>query len=394
MSFHDDPSDDEYEDPRPDEHALLPPEDRLWRHPSELSGVGVLDIGKRGRSTSPLGQTKWRFIAVGVVATLAMVSMLDTISRDGTNQDQDQVSRPPSRETVGDDVVPSTQMMSLVLELRVQRNDEWASASATVYRRDGYVLTVGRLVEGADQLVVVLGNGQRRSATVAGVDTHTDIAVLVVHDTDLGVSTNWSDPSLGTSISLVGRLRGASSILRGSVRAVAVRERLPTGEAIDGMILTDVPLTAETSGGAVVGGDGAVVGLVNTMPFDEAPHSAGAGAVSAAVVEVVAEQIIDEGRVRHARLGVEVIALTSAEAMQFGRGGVQVAAIEPAGPAATAGVRAGDVITAIGGDDVSSVATLMGSLRKHRPGDSVALRVQRDGIEDINVRLGSGPEEG
>ncbi|MDE0803506.1 MAG: PDZ domain-containing protein [Acidimicrobiales bacterium] len=260
-----------------------------------------------------------------------------------------------------------------------------------MYRQDGYLLTTGRFVDGAEQLVVTLTDGPRRLASVVGVDEHADLAVLAIDIADLGVAADWSRPSLGSSISLVGRPGNKSSIVSGSVRAVSVRERLPAGTAIDGLILTDVPAMAEMSGGAVVGDDGSVVGLVNTMPFEETAHSTGAGAVAAPVVEVIAEQIIADGTVRHAYLGVEISCAQLRRGQEVRSWWRSRLGVEPAGPASLAGLDAGDVITAIGSTEVASVATLVGSLRERRPGELVTLRVHRENVEQVRVRLGSMP---
>ncbi|MDE0803507.1 MAG: hypothetical protein OSA99_09305 [Acidimicrobiales bacterium] len=107
-----------------DGHGPLPPEDRLWRHPSELSGVGAVDGEGRRGSVSPTERERWKFVAVGVaigvVVTIAIGSLLGAGSPRDVESDRD----PASREPAAEDPVPAVDLDSLVLELHARRNGE------------------------------------------------------------------------------------------------------------------------------------------------------------------------------------------------------------------------------------------------------------------------------
>ncbi|MDE0805557.1 MAG: PDZ domain-containing protein, partial [Acidimicrobiales bacterium] len=278
-----------------------------------------------------------------------------------------------------------------VLEIRVRRGNRWQTASATVFPADrSYVVATGRIVDGADEIFVVVRRSDPRPAEIVGTDDHADIAVLEVGG-EVGGSMRWSTPRLGSSVAVIGAPNGGEAAT-GTVRAIDVRESTSTGAAIDGMLLTDVQSEAELSGGAVVDDAGDVVGLVNALPFAASGHAPGTPAVRADVVALIAEQIITDGSARHAWLGVDVAEMSRPDEAR-GRGGVMVAAVEPRGPAATAGIAQGDWILAVEDSQVTSIPSLMAALRQRQPGDVVSLLVGRDRLERITVRLGTGPPE-
>lgn len=361
------------------------PDDRLWRHPSELFGVGAIDDEcRRARGL----RRHLRAAAVVAVATAMLgIVLTDTFgdSEDSTTGDQagrSWLTVPRGRSGV------ATRPTG-VLEIRVRRDRMWQTASATVFREDGFAVTTGRVVDDADEIVVILGRDGSRPAKVVGTDDHADIAVLQV-DADVGRPMHWSSPTLGSRVAVVGTTSGDAT--SGVIRGIDVRERTPAGAPIDGMLLTDVPVPAEMSGGAVVNDAGAVVGLVNALPFDDSEHAPGTGAVRADVAALIAEQIIAEGFARHAWLGVGVTEAGGPEEPSGGNS-VLVTQVDALGPAATAGLSVGDLILAVDDNEVTSIPTLMAVLRQHRPGDVVSLLVGGDRPGLVTVRLGNGPLE-
>jgi serine protease DegQ len=147
------------------------------------------------------------------------------------------------------------------------------------------------------------------------------------------------------------------------------------------LIQTDAAISPGNSGGAMVDADGRVLGIsVAYVPPQQGAVAVGF-AIPAETATRVADELLEHGRVRHAYLGLQPAALTSEIARQLHvtGGGVLVYALAPEGPAATAGIRPGDVLTAVDTQKVASVEELFAALRQHDPGERVAISYVRDG---------------
>lgn len=389
VPWHDESGDEEEtDDGRP---PLLPPEDRVWRHPSELFGVGAtsggaIDAASRSRRTRPRALLALS-VAVGAMTFGALLLAADM------DEPTDDARRTTitANESLEDG---RSAIDSSVFGIRVRRGDQWVRGSSTVYRRDGYLLTTRRLVLGGDEVHVDLGSLGELPAKVVGTDAHTDLAVLYVGIPDLGSSPRWAEPVLGAPISIAGlQAGGQSSSISGTIRVVGIRQRSPDGTVVDGMVGTDVAVPREMTGGALLDDDGAIVGLVNAM-FQEDGTSDGVPAVAAPVAVVAAEAMVDSGKAAHAWMGVEVTDLAPDNVAAMGRGGVVVQGVVPDGPAADALVESGDVLVTVAGDDVSSTAALLAVLRRLRVGDTIDLVVIRDGVEHrLEVKLAAKEDD-
>lgn len=367
---------------------LLPPADRLWRHPSELYGVGAIDerTPRRARARR-VRRTFARGLTIVVLLASATVAAVDVAGR--TDEPATAVEPGTVPATAGAiDETTAPMAASGVLETWVRRGDRWDTASATVFSTDGFLVTTTGVVDDADEIEVVVSPGRRRPARLVGVNEHVGIAVLAV-DAAFARALQWSPPEIGTQVEVVGASTPSSS---GVIRAVGVRERTPRGAVVDGLVLTDVPVVEGTSGGVLVNETGEVLGLVNAMAFDDSAHLPGTEAVMANVLRVTAMQIIADGSARHARLGIGVTP-TAGPDDDNPQDGVVVAYVEPRGPADDAGVMAGDVILAIDGERITSVPSLMALLLQRNPGERASLLVERDRVRRMLVTLGAGPAE-
>ncbi|MDE0804136.1 MAG: S1C family serine protease [Acidimicrobiales bacterium] len=269
------------------------------------------------------------------------------------------------------------------------------NGSATVFRRDGVLLTTRRLVLDGDEVVVDLGPLGNLPAQVMGTDAHTDVAVLTVDVPDLGQSARWSDEALDGPVSIAGLDgRGRRASIRGTVSATRVRERVPGGAAVDGMLRLDADVPVEMTGGALIDGRGAVVGLVNAMPFEDDDTHGGGQAIAAPIASVVAETLIGDDLTQHAWLGVEVAEVDAEGVAGSGRAGVVVKGLAADGPAAEADVEVGDAVVAVDGADVASTSDLIALLRQRRGGDIVTVDLVRDGTERrVEVTLGARADD-
>jgi S1-C subfamily serine protease len=165
-------------------------------------------------------------------------------------------------------------------------------------------------------------------------------------------------------------------------------------------VQTDAPINPGNSGGALVNLDGQVIGI-NTLVAGQAEpgvQAQGIGfAIAIATARPIADQLVSTGRAVHPYLGIQYGALTPAVAAQLRasvQNGAVIGAVVPGSPAATAGLRAGDIVTAINGQPLPEESSLAQILSQKRPGDTVTLSVVRSGqSQDLAVTLGEAPQQ-
>ena len=270
-----------------------------------------------------------------------------------------------------------------VVAVRVRGRQGRGEGSGVVYDKRK-IVTNHHVVAGASDIVVALASGARVEASLIASDPRTDVAVLAV-DRDLPPATFASSlPPVGSLAVAIGNPLGfegsvTAGVISGQDRAIPSGGRTP---ALVNLLQTDAPISPGNSGGALVGRDGNVIGInVSYIPPIARAVSIGFAIPAPTVVDVV-RQLLADGEVEHAFLGVQLRPLTPAVAAQLGVGvdeGVIVAVVERDGPADRAGLRAGDVIVEADGRDVTAVEDVLSVLRDSDPGDAIALTVMRDG---------------
>ena len=266
-----------------------------------------------------------------------------------------------------------------------------AQGSGFVYDSSGHVITNAHVVDGAESAKVRFADGKTYDATVVGVDASTDLAVLKVeapssalHPLELADS---SQAAVGDVVVAIGSPFGLeNSVTTGIVSALGRSMKAPNGYTITGSIQTDAAINHGNSGGPLLNLDGKVVG-VNAQIESESGGNDGVGfAIPSSTVKSIVTQILEDGSVQHAYLGVSVTAAAD------GTAGAQLAEVRSGTPAAEAGLQAGDVLTAVDGDAVSSAAALQSAIDARKPGDRVILDYLRDGAHrTVTVTLGTRP---
>ena len=266
-----------------------------------------------------------------------------------------------------------------------------AQGSGFVYDSSGHVITNAHVVDGAESAKVRFADGKSYDATVVGVDASTDLAVLKVeapssalHPLELADS---SQAAVGDVVVAIGSPFGLeNSVTTGIVSALGRSMKAPNGYTITGSIQTDAAINHGNSGGPLLDLDGKVVG-VNAQIESESGGNDGVGfAIPSSTVKSIVTQILEDGSVQHAYLGVSVTAAAD------GTAGAQLAEVRSGTPAAEAGLQAGDVLTAVDGDAVSSAAALQSAIDAKKPGDRVILDYLRDGAHrTVTVTLGTRP---
>jgi serine protease DegQ len=257
--------------------------------------------------------------------------------------------------------------------------------SGVIYRSDGIILTNHHVVADASRIEVALADGSRVPGHVTATDPDTDLAVIHVDRKGLPAAEfDRALPQVGELAVVLGSPLGFEKTVTAGIVS-GLHRSIPgsTSEtrALVDLIQTDAAISPGNSGGAVVDASGQVLGIsVAYVPPQQGAVSVGF-AIPAATATRVADELLEHGRVRHAYLGLQPAQLTSeiARELHVTVGGVLVYALAPDGPAAKAGIRPGDVLTAVGGQKVASVEELFVALRQHDPGEGVAISFVRDG---------------
>jgi len=268
-----------------------------------------------------------------------------------------------------------------------------ASGSGFVFAADGLLLTNSHVVDGASTVGVTLPDGRECGADVVGHDPDTDIAVLRITASDLVPVTFGDSRRLrpGQLVIAIGNPYGfAHTVSAGVVSALGRSLRSRSGRLIDHVIQTDAALNPGNSGGPLVTSDGAVV-AVNTAII-----AGGQGlsfAVPVSTVMTVMPALLRDGRVRRGYLGlagqhVPLLRRVSRFHRLTQKAAVLVTSVEAGGPAAAAGVRAGDLIVSFDGQSVESLDDLHRALTEARIDRAARLKVLR-GVElvEIDVRV-------
>jgi len=266
-----------------------------------------------------------------------------------------------------------------------------AQGSGFVYDTSGHVITNAHVVDGAQSAKVRFADGKTYDATVVGVDASTDLAVLKVdapssalHPLELADS---SQVAVGDVVVAIGSPFGLeNTVTAGIVSALDRSMQAPNGYTITGSIQTDAAINHGNSGGPLLDLDGKVVG-VNAQIESESGGNDGVGfAIPSDTVKSIVAQILEDGSVQHAYLGVAVTAPSD------GTAGAQLAEVRSGTPAADAGLQVGDVVTAVDGDAVSSSAALQTAIDAKQPGDRVIVDYLRGGAHrTVTVTLGTRP---
>ncbi|MBL8595839.1 MAG: Do family serine endopeptidase, partial [Devosia sp.] len=267
-----------------------------------------------------------------------------------------------------------------------------AAGSGFAISADGYIVTNNHVVENADKVTVVFEDGKEMTAKVIGTDAKTDLAVVKVDGvTDLPfVKLSETEVRVGEWVVAVGNPFGLGGTVTAGI--VSARGRDIAGSAYGDFLQIDAAVNTGNSGGPDFNMQGEVVG-VNTAIFSPNGGNVGiAFAIPASVVKQVTGQLIENGTVTRGFLGVGIQDVTSDIADSVGLKAAAGALVtEPTkdSPADKAGVKSGDVITAVDGKEVSNALDLSRTIAGKNPGTAVELSVWRDGKEQkISVTLG------
>ena len=307
--------------------------------------------------------------------------------------------------SVADKVLPS------VVTISARGTGGGGTGSGEVIKSDGYILTNNHVIAIAangGSVEVLFSDGTSQPATIVGRDVTTDLAVLKVQDTQglkpiaLGSS---SSVQVGQPVVALGAPLGLSgTVTSGIVSALDRTVEVPAEDNKNALLVsavqTDAAINPGNSGGALVNCADQLIGVPSagaTVPTENGGSSAGnigiGFAIPVDIAKTISNEIIATGTVTHAFFGLQTVPIPEAAAAEAGvSGGLYVAGVVPGGPAASAGLREGDVITEIDGAPATSNVQLQELTLTKKPGETVTLTYVRDGkTNKATVTLGSTP---
>jgi serine protease DegQ len=269
--------------------------------------------------------------------------------------------------------------------------------SGVIVSPDGYVLTNNHVVEGADEIEVILNDSRRARAKVIGTDPDTDLAILKIELDKLPVIVLGSSDALqvGDQVLAIGNPFGVGQTVTSGIVSALGRNQLGIN-TFENFIQTDAAINPGNSGGALVDVNGNLMGI-NTAIYSRSGGSMGIGfAIPVSTAKLVLEGIVKDGQVTRGWIGVEPSDLSPEIAETFGikaKRGVIITGVLQNGPAAVAGIRPGDVIVEVDGKPVANVSELLSNVAALKPAVAVkfSLLRQNDKVE-LDVSPGVRPK--
>ncbi len=263
-----------------------------------------------------------------------------------------------------------------------------ATGSGVILSPDGYIVTNNHVVADAQSLTVTLNDKRTYTATVIGTDPSTDLALIKIDQNGLPFMqfSNSNDIKVGEWVVAVGNpFNLASTVTAGIVSAKGrdlhiVKDKAP----IESFIQTDAVVNPGNSGGALVNLNGDLIGINTAIASPTGVFAGYAFAIPSNLVQKIVEDLKHYGVAQRGYLGVVIHPLDP----QFAKeknintiNGVYVDSLQTGSAAAAAGVKAGDVITKVDGQGISTSSDLLAIVGSHRPGDRLNLTLLRDGQE-------------
>ena len=272
---------------------------------------------------------------------------------------------------------------------RVQTPKKQGSGSGVIISADGYIVTNNHVVEGADEITVILTDNREFSATIVGNDQNTDLALIKVSGKNLPAITIGDSQKLriGEWVLAIGNPYNIGTTVTAGIVSAKARS-MSGGNSVQSFIQTDAAINPGNSGGALVNTNGELVGI-NSMLYSQTGSYSGYGfAIPTTIMNKVVNDLKTYGTVQRALIGIQGSDLSSytdglkqqgKEVPDFGTiNGIYVAEVTEDGAGAAAGLKKGDVITAIDGKQLSKMAELQEYLANKRPGDKVTITYLRE----------------
>ena len=269
---------------------------------------------------------------------------------------------------------------------QTRNNTMVAYGSGVVLTPDGYIVTNNHVVEGADEVEVTFNNKVKKTASIIGTDPTTDLALIKVEASDLPFLTfgDSDNVRIGEWVLAVGNPFNLTSTVTAGIVSAKARNLsiLGEGTSVESFIQTDAAVNPGNSGGALVNTKGELIGINAAIASHTGSYEGYSFAIPSNIVRKVVDDLLLYGTAQRGYLGVQIAELTQELAQKEGLEnieGVYVGEVTEGGAAKLAGLKDGDVITAINGKKVNSTTQLKENIGQYRPGDKVDVEVNRQG---------------
>ncbi len=357
-------------------------------------------------AAQPERRPRWWVAAAAAVGILVVGGVIGGVIVD--NNESSSASSAPnacSATTIANKVLPT------VVTISVRTSSGGGTGSGEVIRSDGYILTNNHVISAAasgGSINVLFSDGTTVPATLTGRDPQTDLAVIKVNvSKSLPVIPFGSSSNVvvGEPVVALGAPLGLSStVTSGIVSALDRTIQVPSDNGTTALLVsaiqTDAAINPGNSGGALTNCSGQLIGVPSagaSVPSENGQSSAGSVglgfAIPVALAQQVSDEIISTGSASHAFFGIQIAQIPASAAQQAGTPqGLYVDAVVPGGPAAQAGLRAGDIITEINGKAATDPNQLAAVTLTQRAGSTVSVTYVRNGRSTTTtVTLGSQP---
>jgi serine protease Do len=340
----------------------------------------------------PASAAPVNFVPVVKAATPAVVNIATsrTIKRSGEEMQSPFMDDPVFRHFFGEE-------FSRRFQVPKERREN-SLGSGVIVDASGYIITNNHVVAKADEIKVLLNDKREFSGKVIGTDPKTDLAVIKINASNLP-TIPWGDSDkleVGEYVLAIGNPFALNSTVTMGIVSAVGRANVGIADYED-FIQTDAAINPGNSGGALVNSRGELVGI-NTAIFSRSGGYMGIGfAVPANMTRTVMQSLIKSGKVVRGYLGVQIQPVTTELAKQFklkeSRGAL-VSDVVAASPAAAAGIRDGDIITAFNGKQIDSPATLRNTVAATEVGKKVNVELLRDGkTVTVEIKVAELPKD-
>lgn len=276
-----------------------------------------------------------------------------------------------------------------------QQPDQKASGSGVIISNDGYIVTNNHVVDGSSEVTVTLNDRKTYKAKVIGADGNTDLAVIKIDAKNLSVMPigNSDDVHLGQWVLAIGYplnldVTVTQGIVSAKSRNIGINQQ---GTApVEAFIQTDAAVNPGSSGGALVNTAGELIGINSAIASPTGSYAGYAYAIPSNLLKKIVGDIMKFGAVQRGYLGISMVPEDMDDAKKKESGinediaGVGVMETDPAGAAAEAGIKKGDVITKVNGVEVTTSSQLSEQIARLKPGDKISLTIIR-GKEEKTV---------
>ncbi|MGD9796861.1 MAG: S1C family serine protease [Acidimicrobiia bacterium] len=367
-----------------------PPDDRLWRHPSELADGTT--VGRRASRSH-----RWSTVvlaaaagSIGTVGVLAAGGALD-VREPGPRTTIVRPAASTADATLApfDAMAAAEPTLAAVVRLEVIGASAAMLGSGVLFTADGHLMTNAHVVADAEAISAVLADGRRLTGTLVGVDLETDMAVVrLVGEGPFPVAAFGPSDEVAVGkpavvVSASHRSGNTPAVTVGQISGLGREVRSDGGLSLLDMIQTDASMAPGSSGGALVDTHGRVVGICTAFEVVDGRLAAGY-ATPVDVAKAVASDLVSGGTYRPGWLGVR--------GADRADGAVVLVSVIDASPAAQAGLRPDDVVLAIDRKPLAGMSTMRIAMRVRHPGDQVTISYQRGAdLLEGTVVLGTRP---